>query len=621
MTFSFLSSTLFDEAKLEEFPKKPGCYLMKDEKGAVLYVGKAVNLKARIKQYFQKGSDERAQVPYLLEHVRQIDTVIVSSEKEALLLENTLIKRYQPKYNVLLKDDKSYLSVKITTNHDYPMMAITRYKGKPPKGADYFGPYTNATKARTMFDLISRLFPLRQCSDEEFQRRERPCLLYQIKRCLGPCVKFCSEKEYTNNVENAKKLLSGHTKELVRVLKKEMDEAARELEFEKAALYLKKIRALETVQDTQNVEAISADSVDVIALYRKNQDVVITKLLYRDSKLMDFRHFEFENIVEDDTELLHSFLLQHYLKVDELMGRQVLISSSIPINDLEIIAEIISDARDVKVELSAPQKGEKKRLLELALMNAEARFQAKKDKREVKEKELILLQEKLNLAHFPRRIECFDNSHIAGSSLVAAQVVFVNGEKYAAGYRKYHIKTVKTGDDYAMLKEVLTRRFSEAKKENELPDLIVIDGGKGHYRIACQLLSELGMISSDVIAIAKEESRHDKGLTQEMLFCPGLDEPLMLDRHSQLLQFLQMIRDEAHRFAIAFHKQTRKKALIKSALDDIPGIGPTKKRSLLMAFGSVKAIQEKSVEELCKVKGVGRQDAARILSHLSQRKD
>ena len=619
MTFSLSSPSFFDETKLEEFPKKPGCYLMKDEKGVVLYVGKAVNLKARIKQYFQKGSDERAQVPYLLEHVRHIDTIIVSSEKEALLLENTLIKRYQPKYNVLLKDDKSYLSVKITTNHDYPMMAICRYKGKPPKGADYFGPYTNATKARSMFDLISRLFPLRQCSDEEFQRRERPCLLYQIKRCLGPCVNLCSENEYANNVENAKKILSGHTQELVRALKKEMDEAARRLEFEKAALYLKKIRALETVQDTQNVEAISADSVDVIALYRKNQDVVITKLLYRDSKLVDFRHFEFENVVEDDTELLHSFLLQHYLKVDELMGQEVLLSSAI--SDLEVIAEIISDARDAKVVLFAPQKGEKKRLLELALMNAEARFHAKKDKKEVKEKELLLLQEKLNLAHFPRRIECFDNSHIAGTSLVAAQVVFVNGEKYKAGYRKYHIKTVKTGDDYAMLKEVLTRRFSQAKRENELPDLIIIDGGKGHYHTACKLLSELGIISSDVIAIAKEESRHDKGVTQEIVFCPGLDAPLLLDRHSQLLQFLQMIRDEAHRFAIAFHKETRKKALIQSALDDIPGIGPMKKRSLLMAFGSVKAIQEKTVEELCKVKGIGRQDAALILSHLAQRKD
>lgn len=611
----------FDIKKLENLPQKPGVYLMKDEKAAVLYVGKAKNLKARVKQYFASRHEERVQVPYLMEQVAAIDTIIVSSEKEALLLENTLIKRYKPKYNILLKDDKSYISFKITTKHPWPMMNLVRYKGRVPTDAEYFGPFTNSQKARQMFDLIARLFPLRQCSDEEFNRRVRPCLLYQIKRCLAPCVNFCTKEEYQSNVRNAEKMLTGRHLDLIRELKKEMDLAADALEFEKAAILLKKIRLIESMKEVQQVEAISSDSLDVLASFRTGTEVVITKLVYRTSKLIDARHFVFENVAEDDSELMQSFLLQHYLKEDELIAREIILSH--PVADLEVISEIISDRHEKKIEITVPQKGEKKKLVELAFVNAESAFHTKKDTQALKEKLLLDLQEKLALSHFPRRIECFDNSHLSGKEMVSSMVVFVDGEKYKAGYRKYHMRSAGSGDDYGMLKEVLIRRYGQkekqkagGKKQEELPDLIIIDGGKGHYHTACKALSELDIASTDVIAVAKEHGRHDKGLTQEVVFHPGSDEPIILERHSPLLHLLQNIRDEAHRFAITFHKTARKKQIIKSLLDDVAGIGPVKKRKLLQAFGSVKAIQESDVATICKVPGITKKDAEKILTYL-----
>lgn len=606
---------MFDKKTLVDFPALPGVYLMKDSKNSVLYVGKANNLRARLKQYFAspESRDERIQVPYLIEQVASIDTIIVHSEKEALLLENTLIKRHRPKYNILLKDDKTYVSLKLS-HHEYPRLSLSRYKGKPPSDGDYFGPYTQATKARQMFDLVGTLFGLRQCSDEEFIRRTRPCLLYQIKRCIAPCVHVCSDTEYKANVVKAKRLLSGYDTELVADLKREMKAASDALEFEKAADFLKKIRLIESMQDKQSVEAIHAASADVMALHREGYDVIIVLLLYRESRLIDSLSFHFDNVVEDDKELIQSFLLQHYLKVDELIPSEIILEKEIP--DLEMLSEIISEKRGKKVSLYSPKIGEKKKLVELAKINAEALFSQKKDQSQKREKLLLDIQEKLFLTRYPRRIECFDTSHLAGTEMVSSQVVFIDGYKYRAGYRKYRIRTANKSDDYGALREVLTRRFSKVDKENELPDLLIIDGGKGHYTIAMEVLAEHDIISCDVIAVAKEEGRHDKGLTQEKVICPGQSTPLILDRTSPILQFLQTIRDEAHRTAITFQKVRRSKEMIKSALDAVPGVGPVKKKRLLQAFGSVQAIKEASIEELHKVQGITKKDAETILRHL-----
>jgi excinuclease ABC subunit C len=608
----------FDPKKLENYPQQPGVYLMKDADGTVLYAGKAKNLKSRLKQYFLGSSDERIQIPYLLENVVDVDTIVVPSEKEALLLENTLIKRYKPKYNVLLKDDKSYLSIKIQKNHKFPLIQLARYKGQAPNDGTYFGPYTSAQRARQMFELISRLFPLRQCSDEEFARRKRPCLLYQIKRCLGPCVGLCTEKEYEANVESAKRLLRGRDQELISELKAQMQEASAKLEFEKAHEILKKIELLESMQISQAVERVhDATSLDVLGLYREAGSVVITKLIYRASKLIGSANFEFEDIADDDSELLQSFILQHYLREEEELAQEIILSINVP--DMEIVEEILSEKRGKKVKIFHPQKGEKKKLTELATVNAEAAFKQRKNVKTLREKELLDAQSILNLSRFPRRIECFDNSHLFGTSLVSSMVVFINGEKYKAGYRKYRIQSVTKGDDYGMMREVLRRRFDRAKRENELPDLVVIDGGKGHYNLARDVLSELDIAVVDIIAVAKEEGRHDKGLTQEVVFCPGLPKPVVLDPHSPVLHLLQTIRDEAHRFAIAYHKVTRKKSIIKSALDEVPGIGPVKKKKLLQAFGSVKAIQEATVEDLTKVSGITKKDAEVILNFFKKK--
>jgi excinuclease ABC subunit C len=601
---------MFDRTKLQEFPTCPGVYLMKDKEGVVLYVGKAVNVKARVKQYFLSSHDDRPQIPYLVEQIETIETIIVSSEKEALLLENTLIKRYKPKYNVLLKDDKSHLCLKLS-KHAYPMLSLYRYKGKKPTDGEYFGPYPNAEKARHMFDLVVKLFQLRQCSDEEFKRRTRPCLMYDMKRCSAPCVNFCTHDEYSKQIRQAKRFLTGHDNDIIKELKEEMQAAADALEFEKAGTLYTRINLLEKIYEKQAVEAISTPSLDVIGMWREGEDVVIAKLLYRDNKLIGSSHFEFEHIVSDDSELLESFLMQHYLQKvegDEL-PKEIIVACDLP--NPHVLAEVIS------IPVYVPKKGDKKRIAELAIMNAKAGFAMRKDSKELLEKQLIDLQERLHLSRFPHRIECFDNSHLSGSDCVSSMVVFIDGKKSKGNYRKFHVKEAKSSDDYGALSEVLHRRYSKAAKD-DLPDLIMIDGGKGHYSTACKVLAKLNITSCDIIAIAKEEGRHDKGLTQEAIFFKDTSKPIVLDRHSPMLLLLQKIRDEAHRFAITFQKVTRKKSLIKSELDQVAGIGPVKKKKLLQAFGSVKAIREASVEALCKVQGITQKDAETILNALSR---
>ncbi len=587
---------------------------MKNRRGTVLYIGKAKNLRQRVRQYFVKGGDGRPIIPYLVSNVEEIDTIVVGSEKEALLLENNLIKQHKPKYNALLKDDKSYIALKVT-KHKWPRVDIVRYRGKPKPDGIYFGPYTNAGAARKTLDLLHRIFPLRQCSDQEFLRRTRPCILYDIKRCVAPCVGKCTEKEYKELVNRTVTFLRGHDKEIVKELYKEMNQYAEALEFEKAGAVLETIRYIEKTIEGQKVDRPLGVDADILGIFREGEEVVLVLLFFRGGRLTGARHFNFSKIVQDDAELLRTFLLQHYDSLEEL-PHEILLPTDVP--EVKIIAELLSEDRRRKVYLHAPKRGEKRALIEMAHLNAEATFKKEKDEKTIRERTLLEMQEKFHLTRYPRRIECFDVSNISGTEPVATMVAFTDGAKDSSRYRKYKIRTVDVSDDYGAMYEVLIRRFKRAQEENDLPDLLIVDGGKGHLNIALKVLKELNIISVDLIAVAKEQGRHDKGMTAERVFLPNVKDPILFRKTSPILFLLQQIRDEAHRSAITFHRKRRSKKLIKSVLDDIPGIGAAKRKKLLRHFGSVKKIREATKEELLKVKGLSERDVKAIQDFFQQ---
>lgn len=592
----------FDPRSLVLYPDQPGVYLMKDEKGAVLYIGKAKNLRARLRQYFAESGDEREMVPYLIAQIEAIDTIIALTEKDALILENNLIKLHRPKYNVLLKDDKTFISL-VVTQHKWPMIRLVRYKGKPKRDGIYFGPYTNALAARQTFDLISRLFPLRQCSDAELASRERPCLLYDIKRCIAPCVEKCTEEEYRRHVEGAMKLLKGQDKEVVKELKKRMEAASDALEFEKADAYLQMIHQIEHVTQVQHVDNPAAKNCDVIGLHREGDAVMIALLFFREGKLIGSEHFSFHLIASSDAEIIESFLLQHYKNLPKLPSEIF-----VPME----LSQQVSLEEILQVAIHFPKKGKKKDLIEMALRNAKALFIREQDARSLKEKMLLDLQETLQLTRFPRRIECFDTSHISGTDPVASLACFVHGEKDKSRTRLFKVRG--KGDDYAAMKEVLLRHFTKEKEKGDLSDLLIVDGGKGQLNTALEVFQELQIATMDLLALTKEEARHDKGLTQEKIYVPHRKDPLLIDPRSPLLFLLQKIRDEAHRQAIEFHRKRRSKRTISSSLDEIPGIGSVKKRRLLHRFGSVKALQAATEKELRSVHGLNQKDLATLLA-------
>ncbi len=590
----------FDVNQLKHFPNEPGVYLMKDREGTVLYVGKAKALRKRIKNYFSPGQDGRAMVPFLTAKVDTIDTIVVRTEKEALLLENTLIKRHQPQYNAVLKDDKTFVSLMINEKHPWPQVRLVRYKGKPPEKGRYFGPYTSAHSARQTYDLITRLFPLRQCSDEELKRRKRPCLLYGMKRCIAPCVNKCTHEEYDRYVEGAAKFLTGEDKQILKNLYIEMEAASEALQFEKAASLLKTIRQIEHVTETEQiVDKAGGISCDAWGLYRLGDEVVIVVLLVREGKLVGSEQDRFNQVAADDEELLESYLLQHYKK--HPAPKEVLLPFSLS----NALAEIIG------AKCHTPLIGEKKALVKLAGHNAKTLFE-QRDPEALAEKTLLELQEIVHLSRYPKRIECFDTSNISGSDLVASMVAFTEGMRDSKRQRYFHIRGITKGDDYAALHQVLSRRLIRAKEENDLPDLIIVDGGKGQLNIALEVFKELDIATVDLMSLAKEGARHDKGMTQEKIFLPHHAEPLLLPLRSPLLLMLQKIRDEAHRVAIGFHRKQRSKRTLTSTLDNLPGIGPKKRGQLLRKFGSVKRILEATPEELSEIKGISKKDIETI---------
>jgi excinuclease ABC subunit C len=591
----------YDFKKIDLFPMQPGVYLMKDKQGEVLYVGKAKNLRQRVKQYFVPGRDGRLMVPYLVAKIEEIETIVVSSEKEALILESNLIKKHLPRYNALLKDDKSYIALKIAHKDPWPAVKLVRYRGTPEPDGLYFGPYTSAQAARQTLDLLNRLFPLRQCSDQEFAKRKRPCLLFQMKRCAGPCGQQCTKEEYHHHLQRTIKFLKGQDREVLKDLYEEMERQSEALEFEKAATTLKTIRHIEKTIENQHVDKPLGGDADALGIFRHGEDVILSQLLFRAGKLTGSRHFNFTNIAEDDAELIESFILQHYQTCEEIPPEILL---PISLEDEAVLEEMLASKRGRKISLHYPQRGDKKALTDMAYANAEALFRTEKDEEALREKTLLEMQDKLHLSRYPTRVECFDNSNIAGSEPVAAMVVFTDGKKDGKRYRTYRLRIGNKPDDYAAMREVLIRRYKRAKEENDMPDLLIVDGGKGQLNIALQVFEELNVIGVDVIGLAKERGRHDKGMTAEQIFLPYQSEPILLKKTSPILYLLQQIRDEAHRVALAFHRKRRSKKTLHSALDDIPGIGYVKRKTLLNHFGSLKKVEIASEEELRQVKGI-----------------
>jgi excinuclease ABC subunit C len=607
----------FDPKKIKLFPTLPGVYLMKGDEGEILYVGKAKNIRQRVKQYFAVGRDGRIMVPFLVAKIESIDTIVVTSEKEALLLENNLIKQHKPRYNALLKDDKSYIALKISTQEQWPSVKLVRYRGTPEPDGLYFGPYTSAQAARQTLDLLNRLFPLRQCSDQELARRVRPCLLYQMKRCVGPCGQKCTEEEYQHHLNRTIKFLRGQDKEVLKDLHEEMKRLSEELEFEKAAHILRTIRYIEKTIESQHVDRPLGHDADAIGIYRHGAEVLLTQLMFRGGRLVGSRHFDFSNILEDDPELLASFLLQHYEEQTEIPA-EILVPTVL--SDRTSIEDILSGRQKRRVALHLPQRGEKKALLDMAQANAEALFKSQKNEENLREKTLLEMQECLHLSRYPSRIECFDNSNISGSEPVSSLVAFTDGLKDSKRYRKFRLKIGSKPDDYASMQEVLFRRYKRAKEENDLPDLVIVDGGKGHVNVALKVFAELNVTGVDVIGLAKEQGRHDKGMTEEQVFLPDQKEPIMLKKKSPVLFLLQKIRDEAHRVALSFHRKRRNKQTLRSALDNIYGIGPIKRKALLTHFGSLKKIEFASDDELRQVKGISEANIAAIRTFFRDKK-
>ncbi|MEW6433655.1 MAG: excinuclease ABC subunit UvrC [Myxococcota bacterium] len=601
--------------KLDALPNRPGVYLMKDRGGRVIYVGKAVNLRNRVKSYFTRGSsDSRAFVQLLDRVLFDLETVVVSTEKEALLLENELIKKYRPRFNVQLRDDKNFLCLRLDTTHRYPRLETVR---RPKKdGARYFGPYASAASIRETLRVVNRFFQLRTCADHVLENRKRPCLLHQIGRCPAPCVFPIPEADYRANVDAVVLFLEGRSAPLIETLRARMKDAAKKLEFEVAARLRDQVIALERSLERQAIATTDPIDQDVFGLYREADRITIYALYVRGGRITGGRAHHFSSEFPDD-ELVASFVNQYYAD-ENFVPAEVLLPFA-P-NEPEALAELLTESRGEKVRVHVPQRGDKVELIKLAVRNAERAFSERTRSREEIEAVLRRLQDRLHLKNLPRRMECFDISHQQGTSIVASQVASVDTEPDRARYRHYRLKTVHQNDDFASMHEVLTRRFTRGLKDDDLPDLIVIDGGKGQLAAAHAAMRDAGVEGVDLVALAKSRDLDvtDASTTRspERVFLVGRKEPIVLPQTSPELFALTRLRDEAHRFAITFQRKVSRKRGLQSELDQVPGVGAARRTALLRHFGSLKQLREASIEELAAVDGVGPAVAERLHAFL-----
>lgn len=611
---------------LDELPTRPGVYLMKDSREAVLYVGKADNLRSRVRQYFQRSEkgDGRFHVAFLVPRIRDVEVIVTSSPREALILEDTLIKKHQPRYNVRLKDDKSWLSMRLHPREEWPRPTLVR-RWKDD-GARYFGPYLNELNSRKVQRLLSRTVPLRTCSDSVFRAHsERPCIEHQMGRCAAPCVGYINRTDYARLVDEAVLLLEGRTRTLQDRLTTRMEAASDELRYEDAGRIRDNIRLLQRLGERQSAQVPGLSDRDVLGLHREGQLAAVTILPIREGRMQDVRAFDFRSALEEDDELLGRLIAQIYSPTVPPPG-EILVPCAI--DDAKGRAEILSEMAGRKVRIIQPRRGAGKRLIDIARENAQVRFRAAHSRTERAEQALFGVQRALHMDRLPRRIECYDNSNIQGSDPVGVLVTFKDGLPWKKGYRTFRIQGVEGPDDYATMKEVLGRRLKRALSGDpswELPDLILIDGGRGQLAQVNAACRELGLEvhGNDVGADAKEGvhlaaiAKPRDGEPTDKVYQPGRANPVALRARHPGLHLLQQLRDEAHRFAVHHHRKRRRKRTLTSELDSIPGIGPATRKRLLKHFGSIQRIRTASLSDLGRVPGVGPKTAEAIQNALN----
>jgi excinuclease ABC subunit C len=603
------------EERLKEIPTSPGVYLHKDAAGKVIYVGKAKNLRSRVRSYFRARPFDR-KTDALVENISDLEFIVTDNEVEALILEATLVKQHKPRYNIKLQDDKSYPHLKLTVNEPFPKVVITRRIQRD--GALYFGPFLPAALARRTIDVINRTFQLRTCDIEIDGKAPRPCLEYHIKRCLGPCVKgLCTPEQYQEAVRDVRLLLEGRNKELADTLEERMMEASEETRYELAAKYRDLRKTVIRLSDQQKMATTSEDDIDIFGYYREGNRLALQLFTMREGHIVGRREFFWEDLADDGfdpAEFLSDVLSQYY--ASDYVPREIYVP--VDFEDRELLEKALSKRRGKRVRVFFSQRGEKRDMIDLVDKNAKLAFEQrfrilKPDMKRVLEE----LQETLELPRLPARIDSFDISHIQGAENVAGMVVCENGKMNRSEYRKFRIRGVDGANDVASMREVITRRYRRLLQEGKpLPDLIVIDGGKGQLNGAAEAMRELGLEAVAMVGIVKPPLRHND--VAYLLLKGREDEPIYLDPHSLILRLLQMIRDEAHRFAVTYHRKRRELRDFTSELTAIPGVGEKRKGRLLRHFGSIQRVAKASVIELTPF--VGRKTAQDIAEHFERQR-
>ena len=597
------------------FPKLPGVYLMRDSAGEVIYVGKAKDLRARVRTYFA-GGDGRSQIEFLLKRVEALDKIVTENEEQAFILERDLISRYKPRYNIKLKDDKAFLSIRLDENAEWPRLELVRKVAGD--GARYFGPYSFSYELKTLLEIIKRVIPLRTCTNTVFYNRQRPCLEYQIKRCAGPCCLALDKVLYRQWVQQAIAILEGKTTALEKQLEEQMERASEALRFEDAALLRDRLETLRSFKSGARLISSHGEDRDVVALYREERLLAVAVLLVRSGRVSDSINFAFSEVSISDGEVLESVLEQFYQSGREIPDEIVL---PFEFENISFVRDALQKRRGERIEFSVPQRGIKARLLGLAELNAKQHFLAKYDS-EARYMELAqTLAKKFVLRQIPRKIECVDISNFQGSDIVGAIVTFVDGVPEKSLYKKYKISVQDKADDFAAVFEVVTRRLERGQQENDLPDLLIIDGGPGQLAKALKARDELG-VYLEIISLAKmrtESNVQSSAIEKvpERIYSEGVKEAVLLEDGAELTRFFQRIRDETHRFVITFHRKTRSKRVFSSKLDAIGGLGPDRKRRLLKEFGSVVAIGRAEAEQVAKAGRMPLSLAKKVLDALN----
>ena len=605
------------EDKLKALPAKPGVYLFRDEGGEVLYIGKAKSLRPRVRSYFQAAADTRSTMTQLPGRVADVEVIVTDTEVEALHLEQNLVKRHRPPFNVRLRDDKSFPYIAVTVEDEYPRVMFTRERHR--RGVVYFGPYANAKKVRETLDVLNRVFPYRPCEGPKPGRHSGiPCLDYHIERCLAPCVGYVSQEDYRSVIDGVIEFLSGDTDPTLRQLESKMRQAAEEERFEEAARYRNRLFSVRHLAERQAADKRAVGTIDVIGIAIEGDRATVQIFPLRDGKLIDRYSFHLENVEGQDIDtVLEAFVLEYYGSAPSVPP-QIIVPREV--GDTSALAEFLTERRGSRVEVRAPERGEKRRLQELAAENARLGLRseaaAAEQKRLRRVEALEELREALNLESLPLRVECYDVSNIQEESPVASMVVFQDALAKKAHYRKFGIKRAAGQDDYAALAEVVSRRFARmrdvADEEYDesfaaMPNLVVVDGGKGQLSAVLAAMQAFDLPRVAVISLAKRA---------EEVFVPDRPEPIVLDRHAPSLQLLQRIRDEAHRFALGFHRQRRDSKAKESIFDTLQGVGPARRRALLQHFGSAERFLAASQEELEGVPGIPAKTARSIYAQL-----